>query len=127
MGAGMTAWVWVGGRGGGHALVGVQVRVRVRVRVRCAKAVPCGAACCAVWRSVWRDAARARARNHAGVRATECERDSARVARFHCTPEPLRAFARRRTHPNFNSQHFSSFYSSAQRWSKRRGYVARKV
>ena len=32
-----------------------------------------------------------------------------------CSPEPLRAFARRRTHPNFNSQHFSSFYSSAQR------------
>ena len=51
---------------------------------------------CAVWRGVWRDAARARARarDHAGVRATECERDSARVARFHCTPEPLRAFAR---------------------------------
>ena len=30
---------------------------------------------CAVWRGVWRDAARGRARDHAGVRATECERE----------------------------------------------------
>ena len=30
---------------------------------------------CAVWRGVWRDVARGRARDHAGVRATECERE----------------------------------------------------
>ncbi len=62
----MTAWVWVGGRGKGSALVGV----RVQVLVRCATVPPLQ-----LCRVVLRLARRARARDHAGVRATECERE----------------------------------------------------
>ena len=67
MGAGMTAWVWVGGRGGS----------RSRGCAGAGAGAGAGAVreSCAVWRGVWRDAARGRARDHAGVRATECERE----------------------------------------------------
>ena len=65
MGAGMTAWVWVGG-----------VTLSWVCRCGCWCGCGCGARkLCRVARRVARRGARARARDHAGVRATECERE----------------------------------------------------